>query len=75
MATDWLKVFPPEPAPDAHGPRRVPRRKKKPGRRSTNNRNVGKLAGIVNMPLDVFYEVGGTPSVRRREWILSRFRA
>lgn len=54
---NWLKAFPPEPAPDAHGPRRIPRRKKKPGKRSTNNRNVGKLEGIVKIPLDVFYEV------------------
>lgn len=71
MAADWLKAFPPEPAPDAHGPRRIPKRKKKPGKRSANNRNVGKLAGILKMPLDVFYEVCSAPPVRPPESTLN----
>ena len=66
MVADWLKTFPPKPAPDARGPRRIPKRKKKPGKRPTKNRNVGKLAGIVKMPLDVFHEVRRLgPPVRR----------
>ena len=75
MATDWLKAFPPEPAPNAHGPRRIPKRKKKkPGKKPANDRNVGKLAGILKMPLDVFYEVCGLrPSVHRLAWILTRW--
>lgn len=56
MATAWLKAFPPEPAPVVHRPRRVPK-KKGPVKKPTNNRNVGKLAGIMKVPLEVFYEV------------------
>lgn len=65
MAVDWFVAFPPEPAPDASGPRRVPKKKKKAGRKSINNRNTGKLAGITKIPLDVFYEVRRAPSARR----------
>lgn len=65
MPTDWLKAFPPEPAPDSRGPRRIPKRKRKPGKKSAYNRNVGKLAGIMKVPLDIFYEVRRTPSFRR----------
>ena len=67
MAVDWFVAFPPEPAPDASGPRRIPKRKKKPGKKTTNNRNAGKLAGITRIPLDVFYEVRRAPSAWRWE--------